>query len=97
MMISNDCARLPDPCLPSCHEGRSLSKKKVFGAERTLVLTSKPAISSRLERIFEFRMERALKEAKHASRRKRRPWRYAGWRHEIGMRQSGKSAFFPIS
>jgi transposase len=38
--------------------------KKVFGAERTVILTYNPATAKRQERIFEFHMKRVMKEAK---------------------------------
>jgi len=40
------------------------TKKKVFGEERTIVLTYNAATARRQERIFEFQMKRAMKEAK---------------------------------
>lgn len=40
------------------------TKKVVFGAERTVLLTHNPATAKRQERIFEFQMKRAMKEAK---------------------------------
>jgi transposase len=40
------------------------TKKKVFGAERTVILTYNPATAKRQERIFEFQMKRVMKEAK---------------------------------
>ena len=40
------------------------TKKKVFGEERTIVLTYNPATARRQERIFEFQMKRAMREAR---------------------------------
>ena len=40
------------------------TRKKVFGAERTVILTYHPATAKRQERIFEFQMKRVMKEAK---------------------------------
>jgi transposase len=40
------------------------TRKKVFGEQRTIVLTYNPATAKRQERIFEFQMNRAMKEAK---------------------------------
>ena len=40
------------------------TKKKVFGEERTIVLTYNPATAKRQERIFEFQMNRAMRQAK---------------------------------
>ena len=40
------------------------TSKKVFGEKRTIVLTYNPATAKRQERIFEFQMARAMKEAK---------------------------------
>lgn len=40
------------------------TSKKVFGAERTVILTYHPATAKRQERIFEFQMKRLMKEAK---------------------------------
>jgi transposase len=40
------------------------TRKKVFGAERTVILTYNPATAKRQERIFEFQMKRVMKEAK---------------------------------
>lgn len=40
------------------------TRKKVFGKERIIVLTYNPATARRQERIFEFQMNRAKKEAK---------------------------------
>ena len=40
------------------------TSKKVFGQERKIVLTYNPATAKRQERIFEFQMARAMREAK---------------------------------
>ena len=40
------------------------TSKKVFGEERTIVLTYNPATAKRKDRIFEFQMARTMKEAK---------------------------------
>jgi transposase len=40
------------------------TSKEVLGAKRTIVLTYNPATAKRQERIFEFQMARAMKEAK---------------------------------